>query len=296
MEQLHKNGFIILKNSLDSDKCLECSQEGELIDNRKIKEFIDKTYIPTLTRYLPEFQSPRHGKFRFSNKNNSSDASTFHGDIYNHTDEPILPIYTCLCYFDDAEMEIIPGSHIKNNLTCLQQFNNRQVIKIKKNDMLIFHANIHHRGVNYGKRHHRRILQIFEVFPTQENYEKRVPKLKIVSLHSNQIMKKLTQISQRVSNNEKFMNAIVYYHYFLTFHDLQYRFLVPQSIKKDSYVGYEPGERIHLDQLPPKVKNNINVICDRNIQIVVPPQGKVLKILLILVIFFILFKCFHKWR
>lgn len=53
-----------------------------------------------------------YSKFRFSN-NNSSDAATFHNDVYNCSNLDVMPVYTCLSYFDEAQMELIPKSHIK---------------------------------------------------------------------------------------------------------------------------------------------------------------------------------------
>jgi len=75
------------------------------------------TFLLTIQKNLYDISDPRYIKFRFSNNNNSIDASVFHRDDYNYTDSSMIPIYTALCYFDKAELEIIPGSHIKNNLS-----------------------------------------------------------------------------------------------------------------------------------------------------------------------------------
>ena len=97
-------------------------------------------------------------KYRFSNNNNSSDASTFHRDLYNHTENDIVPIFTVLVYFDDTQMELIPGSHIKNNK---YSFDDLKIIDIKAGNTLIIFANLLHRGKNFTNSGNRRILQIF---------------------------------------------------------------------------------------------------------------------------------------
>ena len=42
-------------------------------------------------------------------------AKTFWRQDFHKNLFEILPIYTCLCYFDNAQLEIIPGSHKYNN-------------------------------------------------------------------------------------------------------------------------------------------------------------------------------------
>ena len=79
-----------------------------------MKSFIDKIILKKIQQNCEYLPDPKYVKYRFSNNNNSTDASTFHGDVYNHTKSELLPIYTCLCYFDEAEMELIPASHLKN--------------------------------------------------------------------------------------------------------------------------------------------------------------------------------------
>lgn len=152
---------------------LSCVQSDNLVNYHIMKQFIDNCFFPTIQQSTTIIKNPKYVKFRFSNNNNSTDASTFHSDIYNHTNSEILPIYTCLCYFDDSQLEVIPGSHIKSNnitITSLQSYSNKVIINVNRGDILIFHANLHHRGVNFGSSRNRRLLQVFEVFPDENIY------------------------------------------------------------------------------------------------------------------------------
>lgn len=104
MEDLNKNGFIILKNIITNDELNYglTAVKNNLIDYKIIKKFIDVIFLQKISKLL-NWQNPYYLKFRLSNMQNATDASAFHGDIYNHTDQKIIPIYTCLCYFDNAE-------------------------------------------------------------------------------------------------------------------------------------------------------------------------------------------------
>ena len=174
---IKNDGFILLKKQL-TDSELEfglSSIEDKQVDYKKTKQFIDEIFLYKIKEVSGFITDPRYVKFRLSNNNNSNDASTFHGDIYNKTKSEFLPIYTCLCYFDDAELEIIPGSHKYNNPGwSYQSYNKKQIIHVKRGDILIFHANTHHRGVKFNKMNNRRLLQVFEVFPDKETYDEHI--------------------------------------------------------------------------------------------------------------------------
>lgn len=115
---INDDGYVLLRNALTEDDIgygLSCMQNNNKINYSIMKQFIDTKFFPAIQGNVGFITEPNYVKFRFSNNNNSTDASTFHGDIYNHTNAEFLPIYTCLCYFDDAQLEVIPGSHKYNN-------------------------------------------------------------------------------------------------------------------------------------------------------------------------------------
>jgi ectoine hydroxylase-related dioxygenase (phytanoyl-CoA dioxygenase family) len=172
-DKLHTNGYIIIKNPLSNyqkNNALDCIKDvgngKTMIDYNNFNFFVNNDFIPKINETLG--WSSIYLKYRFSNSQNSKDAATFHGDVYNFSDENLLPIYTGLIYFDRAVMEIIPGSHIKNNLSTRELYNMRKLIHMEPGDMLVFHANMHHRGVFYeSNRKNRRLLQVFEIFPNK---------------------------------------------------------------------------------------------------------------------------------
>jgi len=65
----------------------------------------------------------------------------------------------------------------------------KQRLDIRRGDILVFHANLHHRGVHFHPSKHRRLLQIFEVFPDRSTYEQHVDKLVIVQSSDTLLMK-----------------------------------------------------------------------------------------------------------
>lgn len=175
-----------------------------------------------------------------------------HGDAYNHTDENTIGIYTCLLYFDEADMEVIPFTHKKdyvNKYSASELFNQRIRIKMEPGDVLIFHSNLHHRGVGYntllstGLVKSRRLLQIFDVCFTQEEYDKYFNKIKVVLTGNSALVKLQNSISGESSGPGDFLSLM---NYFLVRHDYQYRSIlidIPQSEKKDHIISYEPGRR-----------------------------------------------------
>ena len=262
MEHLNKNGFVIFKNIITNNELNYglSSIKNNLIDYNIIKTFIDIIFFEKVKKIL-FWNDPHYLKFRFSNMQNATDASAFHGDIYNHTNQSIIPIFTCLCYFDNAEMEIIPKSHIKS---APFQYNNKQQINVGAGDVLIFHANLHHRGLFYNAGENRRLLQIFEVFPDNAVYTQHVPKV-ITVLSNNTAGNNFNNLNYQISKNNTIINIVAFIHYFFMFYDFQYRigFIdIPQETKKNNYVGYEPGIRdVIKNELQPW---NINIINDSN--------------------------------
>ena len=265
---IHKDGYIVLRNILTEDDInngLSC-MIGKKIDYKILKNFIDEIFFARIIKHSDVIKQPQYVKFRFSNNNNSTDASTFHGDIYNHTDIELLPIYTCLCYFDETKMEIIPGSHRKTKDWSIQSYNKKIVLPLQPGDILIFHSNIHHRGINFDKKGDRRLLQVFDVFPTIDIYKEYSTKFIIVTPEARN--KTAGNISYIVSKFPIVIDTIAFFHYNLMFYDLQYKLAImdiPPSEKKGHYISYEVARRVFMDDI--KIDDqNINVICDKSIK------------------------------
>jgi len=171
MNELLKNGYLIIPNTLNKynfDLCYNAIQNNT-VNYTVVKSIIDNNIINKLEVKL-NWDKPVYIKYRVSNNNNSIDASLFHRDIIplNHYDTNDM-IFTCLLYLDEGYMELIPNSH-KNNRN--QNLNAKKILKLNKNDILIFYSSTIHRGIFYNTSTNRKLIQIFELFPNKETYHK----------------------------------------------------------------------------------------------------------------------------
>jgi hypothetical protein len=97
---MNDDGYIVLKHVL-SPKQLQNglrSDQHNVIDYKMMKQFIDNDIMPIVIQNTKFMKKPKYIKFRYSNNNNSTDASTFHSDVYDFTNNEIMPIYTCLLF------------------------------------------------------------------------------------------------------------------------------------------------------------------------------------------------------
>ena len=266
---IHEDGYIILKNILTEDdlETALISMVGDKVDYVIMKKFIDTVFFPNIVKNS-HITNPHYVKFRFSNNNNSTDASLFHGDVYNHTELDMIPLYTCLCYFDNTQMELIPGSHKKNKDWSVESYNKKIVVDLARGDILIFHSNIHHRGINFDKKGDRRLLQVFDVFPDTATYNQHSSKLSIVS--STKSNKNLGgQFLYNISKYPSIIDTATFFHYILVYNDLQYKLslmdIAPWD-KNNRYISYEPAKRLHMKDINKLEDQNINIICDESVK------------------------------
>ena len=286
--KLNKDGYIIIKKGItDFDQVLN-SINGDIINYTDIKDFIDNTFLLTIQKNLYDISDPRYIKFRFSNNNNSIDASVFHQDDYNYTDLDVLPLYTGLCYFDNAELELIPGSHIKGELGLIDLYKNRKVLFLEKGDIVVFHSNIYHKGLNFTKGKDRRLLQVFGIFPNKPIYNELKNKVKIVNTTTNN---KITERNSLyyLSQNETYLRILNYFMLIIVYLDIQYILTLqdlPFFYKKGKIISYEPSGRIYYkDNLKDKI--NINIVIDTDIEYV-PYSNFYLFVLILIIISFLL--------
>lgn len=302
-KDIKNDGFILLTNQL-SDSELEyglSSIEGKKVDYKKTKKFIDEIFLHKIKKKSGVITDPYYVKFRFSNNNNSNDASTFHGDLYNNTGSELMPIYTCLCYFDDAQLEIIPGSHKYNRAGwSIQSYNKRQLITVKRGDILIFHANTHHRGVKFNKTINRRLLQVFEVFPDKETYDENISKVITVKTHESLIVKNcINPIMYEMAKYPCVINTLTMIHYVLMYNDVLYKMVlmdVNPREKKNNYITYEPSTRLIFNDLVEKENLNINIICDENAKSVSYSNYYLYLIIFWIAMFIVLYLIFKSWK
>lgn len=265
---IHENGYIVLKNVLIEDQ-LRCFDTNKQHNYNEIKNFIDTTFFDTIKRNVDFITKPTYTKFRYSNNNNSTDAATFHSDVYNYTGNKYQPIYTCLCYLDDTKMELIPGSHLYNrNGYSLESYNKKQIIDVKRGDILIFYSSIHHRGIGFNTTKDRRLLQVFEVFPDDDTYVKHKDTLMCVLSSKSNMIDVINKASYYMSKNETLQNLITQLHYFLMYNDVHYKLglmdISPWE-KTNRYITYEPGKRVSYNDMKGDEELNVNIICDNSI-------------------------------
>lgn len=242
-----ENGYIVLPAISKKEQDFANSCLGEQVDYEKVKQFIDTIFLPKLP-----FQDPVYLKCRFSNNNNSADASVFHSDVYNYTGEEEIPLYTALCYLDKAKMELIPNSHRKPNASPIEELSKATVIELKPGDILVFNSRMVHRGIHFSNGN-RRLLQVFQIFPTRELYEKHSHKLLTVDTSG-----KKSNVLYHVAKIPWFISIVNMIVYWLHYYDLKYIVAMidlPPWQKYNTYITYEPGGRVRYKE---GLKDDIN--------------------------------------
>jgi hypothetical protein len=291
---MDKDGYLIIKNILTPEQLergLKCDNNGKM-NYQSMKRFIDDDFLPCITKNTNVLKEPIYIKFRYSNNNNSTDASTLHSDVYNHTTMNTIPVYTCLCYFDKTQLEIIPGSHNKEfklNNNSITSFSSRKTIDIEPGDLLIFHANLYHRGLKYNAGKNRRVLQVFEVFPDKETYNEYSNKLLTVITSKKSSMNILTQLSYYISKFPNLIDGINFFHYILVYNDLQYKIIlndIEPWNKVNRLITYEPNKRLEYKNIKNLEDINLNIICQDTST--TEPSNYYLYLFLSIVLFFII--------
>ncbi len=278
-------------------------KDNNNVDYKDLRNFIDDTYFPILMNKINNYEKVFYGKFRFSNNNNSSDASTFHGDCYNHTNDEIIRQYTSLYYFDDAEFELIPETHKKSTYKTKsfdEVYHHKKRISIQAGTFVIIHANLHHRGVNFTKTTNRRLLQIFDIHFNKTDYDLYTPKFFIIKTEELSIIKIISKLLCNLykHNNNISSEILNYLHYFFVFNNMQYKLLFNSPSKKDNgkILSYEPGKQCLFEDSENIKETNININCNKNINYESPNLFFFNYFLLYLIISLILIYLISKYK
>ena len=278
IEHLHDKGYYKVDRSWDRSSSLGLrGVNGDgTVDYQTMKKYIDRQMLPAINNAVPVIPTPIYGKFRFSDNNNSTDAALHHGDIYNYTDQDLIPIYTCLIYFDDAEIEVVPGTHnlstFKKTSTS-QKWTQKTKIKFRPGDMLIFHANLHHRGVGYSPSGHRRILQVFNIFPNKDIHALHNPRLHTMQTSKSFWTESGGNALKVLATVPAMINIACIMSYVLVCNSWQYRIAladIPSSEKRGQYISYEPGKNKRIELCSRSEPLNVNIICDPEYQKIDP--------------------------
>jgi len=169
MNQLNTDGYIHIKNIINPTSLGSCINTENKADYHCVQNFIQNELLSKVNILMG--WDCDYIKFRLSDNNNSSDASVFHRDIIAQKDV-LYPSFTCLTYLDTTVMEVIPGTHTQlfssSFVDAVTTFRQRRRIVIESGDILLFYSTLLHRGIFTENLPHRRLLQVFEVFPTKE--------------------------------------------------------------------------------------------------------------------------------
>jgi len=269
---MNDDGYIVLKRVLTPKQLqtgLNTDYNG-VIDYKMMKQFIDNDIIPSVIQNTKFMKKPKYIKFRYSNNNNSTDASTFHSDVYDYTNNEIMPIFSCLCYFDKTQLIVIPGSHKKQfqkDNSSISSYRKKRIVTIEPGDILIFHANLYHRGTHFDSQANRRLLQVFEIFPDDETFLSNYDKFLTVITANTVTLDVVNNISYHISKIPFIIDNICFLHYVLVYNDLQYKLgcndLLPWD-KNDKRITYEPGKRIKYESITGRDPINTNIICENS--------------------------------
>lgn len=170
----------VLRNFLTDEEVRRgrrCFKAGGLLDYGCMDGFVRQI----LSRVDP---SARAMKYRASDNSNSSDAGHFHRDVCNYDAHDIPEIYTVLFYLDEAEMEIVPGSHRSPVMSLMQGMRQKSTaLKMNPGDVLIFNACTLHKG-KFKKNNsgHRRLIQVFDTTFGGTDYTDRVLHLPCIGM------------------------------------------------------------------------------------------------------------------
>lgn len=256
MDRLMNDGYYLISPTDFPERySIGYDIERNIVDNVSVKRFIEHVLLPRVEHDL-NTEPIRYNKFRYSD-NNNVDAQTFHSDVYNYSHDEHVPIYTCLFYFDDSNMELIPQSHLKSNRVtgkCVSNYNGRQILNIPKNTILVINSVILHRGLNFVAKR-RRLLQLFNCFFSSEDFDCYSCKTHIVNTYC--IMK---YIYPRY--NSDVHHLINFFLYVVMYFDLQYKMVlldIPEHEKQGKYISYVPGKSMMFTETS---ETNVNVICD----------------------------------
>lgn len=295
--ELHDQGFLHIPSPFAPQQVNMAlkTMSSDGVDYPHLRSWIDNVFMNVLAKRLT--WHPEYLKFRISNVNNARDAFTFHGDLYDHRHGlQLLPVYTALVYFDDAELEVIPGSHLKQG-NPFENLARRRRLPLRAGDVLVFHANLLHRGIFSLGQTNRRLLQVFDIFPNKTIARSLIRRILVVRTRSRPFMSVVDNVSEPLAKTPIVSDLIAFIHFFFVWYDLQYKVIFSDvSPKEGRVIGYVPGKMMSYDQLAKtNVDNwNINVNVDFNHEIVDVNDGGVDQLVLWIIIALV-FAAVLKW-
>lgn len=219
MDSLLNNGFVKFSSILTNDQLNDI--RNCITDTDVNYNCIEKNIELHLTsRINAELKwTSIYTKYRVSNNNNSTDASTFHRDVicYDKNKET-YPIYTLLMYLDSTVMQVIQGSHLKPVMSYIEAFEmygNKVEIKMEPGDVLLFNSLLLHRGIFTENLKSRKLIQVFDVFQNSDMYDQYANRIIHIpadtsSKDRNSFISNMSIYLSKLSVSTSFMNMIGY--------------------------------------------------------------------------------------
>jgi hypothetical protein len=212
-DKLERDGYVIFKNAVNKDEIqfgYSCFSPDRKINYHKMEKYIKDVMLGIVDKEM-DWKSD-YIKYRVSDKNNSADASTFHRDLISQTEKNI-PVFTCLSYLNPTVMELIPGSHKNTSIPTSELFStykNRKRIQVEPTDILLFYSTLLHRGIFFDKQNKesRKVIQVFEVFPSTELVLQY--KDKLIHISGKETYRKMIEIISNYSATIYLVNLLGY--------------------------------------------------------------------------------------
>lgn len=178
---LYGDGFTVLRGVLTPAQ-VRSGRAAYLpdgnVDYKAMSEFVMDHMLPALGTSGGGVWSrgqPVAIKYRASDNNNSTDASTLHRDVWPlqpraGSGVSAAPCFTLLAYLDGATVEVVPGSHREPAMRfgrALSAHRERVRVPMVPGDLIVFNSALLHRGIfTWPSKHHRRLVQAFDVYPS----------------------------------------------------------------------------------------------------------------------------------
>jgi len=184
IRQLDEDGYLHLPSVLPPSDLARIRRAigPERCDYGVVHPFIRRNILDEVDRHLG--WQTQYTKYRASDNNNSVDAGAIHRDlVYHSPTSEHAPVFTVLMYFDHAVVQLYPGSHHRTHMGYIEAvaaYSEHLDLRMSPGDILVFSASILHRGVftaQVGEGAHRRVVQIFDVFPSRESMARHGPRL-----------------------------------------------------------------------------------------------------------------------
>lgn len=258
MSNLSENGYAVLRNFVDPNLGTECIKNNKL-DYKCINSIINRKYFPLIQKKMPNSEGASFRRFIFSNSSYSSTDSLYHANSYNHTSSNSVPIYCAYIYFSSGSLEVIPRSHLKTNK---KNYASRTTLNLEKGDVVLLNTNLHNRTTSGGNT---LVLKLLDIFPNNEVKNMYSHNLTIAQMNNSLVVKYILFSLIFASKISPFMEVANYFHYYLVYYNIQYKFLLESFNVVGKLASYEANERLLLDEINGYESWNTYIICDNSV-------------------------------